>query len=116
MKPIRTLLAVVAGLLCTVLVHAAAPSKQPRKADRAAPESCVTKGADYVPGVDASGRPVKPADVPSDTQVVVSNEVYPEVRSQNPQVPATGLRVRIDGLGQAPKCPQKVNKSSINLR
>ena len=108
LKPIRTLMAVVAGLLCSMLVHAAAPSKQPRKAASDAPAPCVPKGAEYVPGVDVYGRPVKPADVPSDTQVVVSTEVYPEVRSNNPQLQGTGLRVRIEGLGQPPKCQPKV--------
>ena len=108
MKSIRTSTAVVAGLLCTVLVHAAAPPKPPRKAVSDSPPTCVPNGPDYVPGVDAYGRPVKPADVPSDTQVVVSTEVYPEIRSKNPQLQGTGLRVRIDGLGQPPKCPPKV--------
>jgi hypothetical protein len=60
--------------------------------------------ADYVPGVDVKGRPVAPADLPGGPDVIVSTEVYPEIRSRNPQVPRTGLSVQIEGLGAPPRC------------
>ncbi len=103
--------AVIAALLCGVAVRAAAPAKPPVKAQQSLPLPCDTKDSpSYVPGVDANGRPVTPADAPTDTHVVISTEIYPELKSTNPQLRGTGLAVRIDGLGQPPRCPPLSNK------
>src|SRR5215475_15347974 len=48
--------------------------------------------ADYVPGVDANGRKVAPADLPgSSTDVQISTQVYADLRSSNPQLRGAGV-------------------------
>jgi len=95
--------AVLAGL--SSIPGAAAPAK-PSARLQPAPAQCDLKdSADYAPGVDAYGRPVAPADAPGTRGVVVNGEVYPELRSQNPQVRGTGLAVRIEGLAGPRACP-----------
>jgi len=62
--------------------------------------------ADYVPGVDAYGRKVAPADLPgSSTDVQVSTQVYPELRSRNPQLSGVGVVANLPGLQKPPICP-----------
>lgn len=58
---------------------------------------------DYVPGIDAKGREVVPADVPTGRQVEIDTQVYVETRSKNPQLRGTGVIVNLPGLG-APAC------------
>ena len=62
--------------------------------------------ADYVPGVDVYGRKVAPADLPgSSTDVQISTQVYPEVRSGNPQLRGVGVVANLPGLQRPPICP-----------
>jgi hypothetical protein len=58
---------------------------------------------DYVPGIDAKGREVVPADVPTGRQVEIDTQVFVETRSSNPQLRGTGVIVNLPGLG-APAC------------
>ena len=103
--------AIYAALLCNLEAEAASPVKQAAKPQEVAPLLCDTRNsADYLPGVDTRGRAVAEADLPSDTNVVISTEVYPELRSQNPQLRGTGLAVRIDGLGEPPRCQPILKK------
>jgi hypothetical protein len=62
---------------------------------------------DYVPGVDARGRPVAPADVPGTADVQISTEVYAELRSPNPQLRGVGVSANLAGLATRPPCPVK---------
>jgi hypothetical protein len=71
--------------------------------------------ADYVPGVDAYGRPVAPADLPgSTTEVHVSTEVYVEMRSRNPRMPGVGVTANLPGLQKPPPC-LKPPQSSVTI-
>lgn len=68
------------------------------------PLQCDLKASpDYVPGVDAKGREVAPADLPSNQQVVIDTQVYVETRPRNRRLPRTGVIVNLPGLG-APAC------------
>jgi hypothetical protein len=58
---------------------------------------------DYVSGIDAKGRPVVPADIPTGRQVEIDTQVYVETRSRNPRQPRTGVIVNLPDLG-APAC------------
>jgi hypothetical protein len=72
------------------------PEQQPIQCDlRASP--------DYVAGIDAQGRDVIPADVPTGREVEISTEVFVETRSRNPRLRGTGVVVNLPGLG-APAC------------
>jgi len=72
------------------------PEQQPIQCDlRASP--------DYVAGIDAQGRDVVPADLPSGREVEISTEVFVEMRSRNPRLRETGVVVNLPGLG-APAC------------
>lgn len=105
----------IATLLCSFPAQAAVPVSPPAKLKQANRAPCDTKDSpDYVPGIDAYGRPVAPADVPSGTDVVVSNEVYPELKSKGQMLRGTGLAVRIEGLGQPPECRPRALFSSPN--
>jgi hypothetical protein len=61
--------------------------------------------ADYVPGVDAYGRPVAPADLPGSADVQISTEVYPILKSKNPQLNGVGMVANLPGLANRPICP-----------
>jgi hypothetical protein len=91
--------AVLAICVCAPSVFAAQPPP--------AQPTCIDSrnSPDYVPGVDASGKPVAPADIPGQGNVEVSTQVYAEVRTKNPQVPSVGVVVNLDGLKQLPPCP-----------
>ena len=70
--------------------------------------------ADYVPGVDAYGRAVAPADLPgSTTDVQISTEVYAEMRSKNPQMRGVGVIANLPGLQQPPTCVQPPRSSVV---
>ncbi|HEY4264963.1 MAG TPA: hypothetical protein VGM72_06565 [Micropepsaceae bacterium] len=73
--------------------------------------------ADYVPGVDAYGRSVAPADLPgSTTDVQVGTQVYADVRTANPQLRGAGVVVNLPGLQARPPCPQSAPpKSSVTI-
>ena len=103
-----TAAAVAAAFLCIATAQAAAPPKTPARPQSLPSQRCERQSPDYVAGVDVRGRPVVPADVPNETNVVISTEVYPELRSRNPQLNGTGLAVRIEGLGERPQCPPPV--------
>jgi hypothetical protein len=88
-------------------VAAPAPMPPPLRAQPAQPP-CVNARdtADYVPGVDAYGRPVAPADLPgSSADVQISTQVYLEMRSSNPQVRGVGVMANLPGLQTRPVCP-----------
>src|SRR5258708_5090443 len=61
--------------------------------------------ADYVPGVDAYGRPVAPADLPGGADVQISTEVYPILKSRNRQLDGVGVVANLPGLANRPICP-----------
>jgi hypothetical protein len=58
-----------------------------------APRPCVVAGADYMPGVDAEGRPVAPADIPDNSGIKLERDMSPKIHSANPAV--DGMRVTI---------------------
>ena len=65
------------------------------------PPACVPPAA-YVPGVDAHGRPVVPADVTPPVTVQVSPNVLVEVAGrENPIVNETLVGIRLNGLEAA---------------
>jgi hypothetical protein len=74
--------------------------------------------ADYVPGVDAYGRKVAPADLPgSTTDVQISTDVYVELRSRNPQLRGAGVVAKLPGLQSLPPCTHSgPPKPSITIR
>lgn len=109
------LLSGLVAILLANLAHAAplgAPVA-PRPRPPAVPAAPTTQSAvspcnpqasaDYVPGVNAKGRPVAPADLPSSTDVQISTEVYAETHTANPNVPSVGVIVNLPGLA-APAC------------
>jgi hypothetical protein len=65
---------------------------------------------DYVPGIDAKGRPVVPADVPTGRQVELDTQVYVETRPRTRQRQRTGVIVNLPDLG-APACVPIEQKS-----
>ena len=68
------------------------------------PLQCDLKASpDYVPGVDAKGREVAPADLASNQQVEIDTQVYVEARPRNRRLPRTGVIVNLPDLG-APAC------------
>jgi hypothetical protein len=70
--------------------------------------------ADYVPGVDAYGRSVAPADLPgSTTDVQIGTEVYAEMRSKNPQMRGVGVIANLPGLQKPPPCLQPPSPSVV---
>jgi hypothetical protein len=72
--------------------------------------------ADYVPGMDAYGRPVAPADLPgSTTDVQISTQVYADVRTANPQLRGVGVAVNLPGLQPPPPCVQAPAKPSVTI-
>src|SRR5258706_6694863 len=88
----------------------AAPSPPPPPAGQplaARPQPCVNPrdSAEYVPGVDAYRRPVAPADLPGGADVQISTEVYPILKSKNPQLHGVGIVASLPGLANRPICP-----------
>ena len=83
------------------------PPNFPRVAERrtdAQPIECDLKASpDYVAGIDARGREVVPADLPSGQQVEIGTEVFVETATRNRQLRRTGVLVNLPGLG-APAC------------
>lgn len=106
--------AATAAFLCIIASAVAAPAKNPAMPQQLPSQRCEREAPDYVAGVDTHGRPVAPADLPSGTNVVIGTEVYPELKSRNPQVNGTGLAVRIEGLGEPPQCPALPSTKKVN--
>ena len=105
---------VAAFFVSAGVADAAAPAMPPPRslpapqAQVPPPVSCIDARdtADYVPGVDANGGKVPPADLPgSSTDVQISTQVYAEVRSTNPQLRGAGVVANLPGLQTAPVCP-----------
>jgi hypothetical protein len=71
-----------------------------------------------VPGIDAYGRKVAPADLPgSTTDVQISTDVYVELRSRNPQLRGAGVVANLPGLQSLPPCTHSgLPKPSITIR
>jgi hypothetical protein len=93
----RLLVLSLLGLACPALAEEAKKPEPP--VCREARDS-----ADYVPGVDARGRPVAPADLPGGVDVEISTEVFANVRTRNRQLNGVGVDVRLKGL-ETPLCP-----------
>ena len=66
--------------------------------------ACSSASADYVPGVDAYGRPVAPADLPGGADVQISTEIYARLRLKNPQLNGADVSVNLPGLASRPPC------------
>ena len=92
-----------AGLLAALPAFAADVLHAPRPAP---PSLCrdPQTATDYVPGVDAYGRPVAQADVPGTADVEIGTDIYAELRSQNRQLRRAGVDVRLKGLENLPLC------------
>jgi hypothetical protein len=87
----------------------AQPSEPPPEVEP--PIECDLRASpDYVPGIDAKGRPVVPADVSTGRQVEIDTEVYVETRPRNRQRQRTGVIVNLPDLG-APACVPLEEKS-----
>ncbi len=94
-------------ILCAILMAAGLPAlAADGKKPLPPPPACVdpTTSTDYVPGVDAYGRPVASADVPGTADVEISTDIYAELRSQNRQLRRAGVDVRLKGLENLPLC------------
>src|SRR5258706_16091602 len=89
---------------------AASISPPPAKPAPATVPACINPRdtADYVPGVDAYGRPVAPADLPGGPDVQISTEVYPILKSKNPQLDGVGVVANLPGLANKAICPPGV--------
>jgi hypothetical protein len=61
--------------------------------------------ADYIPGVDAQGNPVAPADLPGTVDIEVGTQILGEFRTRNRQLPRVGVDVNLKGLETLPPCP-----------
>lgn len=83
------------------------PPPPPASAATASQPACIDPrdSAEYVPGVDAYGRPVAPADLPGGPDVQISTEVYPILKSKNPQLNGVGVVANLPGLANRPICP-----------
>jgi hypothetical protein len=111
---------IIAAIFLTVGIAAAAPAvaplppPPPPPAQVPPPVPCVDPRdtAEYVPGVDATGRQVAPADLPgSSTDVQISTQVYAELRSANPQLRGVGVVANLPGLQTPPVCPPKAQSA-----
>ena len=107
----RFLAATVLGatLALSVSVQAAnlaqPPQRPQAKPEPNRPPICNTqKSARYLPGVDAYGRPVAPADVPSGPEVYIGTTVYPEIGFKDPLLRGAVVGVRIGGFTDPPLC------------
>jgi hypothetical protein len=94
------------------------PSIPPPPLLQSPPPDCVDarNSPDYVPGVDARGHAVAPADVPGTADVQISTEVYAELRSPNPQLRGAGVSANLAGLATRPLCPPKVRPQNYPKR
>jgi len=73
--------------------------------------------AEYVPGVDAYGRAVAPADLPGSTaDVEISSQVFAELRSRNPQLRGAGVVVNLPGIQTRPPCPASLPSAATPKR
>src|SRR4051812_31297548 len=105
MKPHAPFAAVFFALANLAAAAAPAPPRAPKPpspptVEPTPPPPCVDSrnSADYVPGADAQGRPVPPADLPGTAGVQIGTELFPLVNSKNPQVPTVGVDVNLPGL------------------
>src|SRR6266851_2220338 len=100
----------VAGTTAASAAPARLPSPPPSLASPppAAMPACIDprESEEYVPGVDAYGRPVAPADLPGGADVQISTEVYPILKSKNPQLNGVGVVANLPGLANRRICPQ----------
>ncbi len=119
MRPIAILAVFFVGSgLADAAVPAVIPLPPPPAAQAQPPQPACSErnSADYVPGVDAYGRAVAPADLPgSSTDVQVSTQVFAQVRTANPQLKGVGVAVNLPGLQAPPPCPAKAAASSITI-
>jgi hypothetical protein len=115
----------MACLVAGGFAHAAEPTRNPGPAQLTLPPDsalpvdpqleqrpipCDLRASpDYVAGIDAGGREVAPADVPSGQGVEINTEMFVEVRPQDRRLRGTGVIVNLPGLG-APACVP-VNKT-----
>lgn len=108
--------AATAYFLLFVLAASVAAQAAPAPEGAPAAPTCVDPkhSPDYTPGVDARGKPVTPADVPTQGNVEVSTHVFAEVRTGNPQVPRVGVEVNLDALKQLPPCPPAPKKPIVH--
>jgi hypothetical protein len=99
----------VSGTTAVVAAPAPLPPPPPplTSPPPAAMPACIDPrdSADYVPGVDAYGRPVAPADLPGGADVQISTEVYPILKSTNPQLNGVGVIANLPGLANRRICP-----------
>jgi len=98
----------VAAILLAFGAIAAAPEPPAKPAPPPATAlPCVSPrdSADYVPGADAYGRPVAPADLPGSSGVQVRTEVYPILKSRNPALNGVGVVANFPSLANRPVCP-----------
>jgi len=98
---------VSAGVADAAAPSVAPPLPPPPQIQTPPPVPCVDPRdtAEYVPGVDANGRKVAPADLPgSATDVQISTQVYAELRSTNPQLRGAGVMANLPGLQTPPVC------------
>ena len=79
------------------------PGAAERRTDAQPIECDLRASPDYVAGIDARGREVVPADLPSGRQVDIGTEVFVETAARNRELPRTGVLVNLPGLG-APAC------------
>lgn len=97
----------------------AAPAYAPSPPATATPKpACIgpQNSADYAPGIDAYGHPVAPADLAGSADVQINTEVFPIVRTQNPQLDGVGVDVNLPGLQTRPLCPPGSAKSPAAKR
>jgi hypothetical protein len=90
------------------------PPSYPAPPAQSPPTDCTDarNSPDYVPGLDARGRPVAPADIPGSADVEISTEVYAELRSPNAQLRGVGVSANLAGLATRPPCAPKIPKAT----
>jgi hypothetical protein len=81
-----------------------APSLNAPIVPEPAPLECDLRASpDYVPGIDARGREVVPADVPYGQRVEIGSQVFVETRPRDRRLRGAGVIVDLPDLG-APAC------------
>ena len=101
----------VTAILLAFGAIAAAPEPPAKPAPPAASApACISPpsprdSADYTPGTDVRGRPVPPADLPGSGGVQIRTEVYPVLKSRNPQLNGVGVVANLPSLANRPLCP-----------